>query len=470
MMRKSLLLATAWCLAAGAAVPSVAAQAPDTLRLTLDAALDVAVSSNPTYRQANNSLALNGIEMRTTWLDQILPQASLSLFSTGFTGNLQRTALDLFGNPTDNPDAAWNYFSSTNQDLTLSWSIRGQSLFQSHRRQSLTNEGRNIAEVRALTDLQVQIQRLYMDALEQRDLLRVEEELLAAREIDLDVAERLFSLAFRTRVDVLNAELAVEQQAFELRQQRTRHERALLSLRTQLGNEDIGPIALDDSALPLFDPSGLDADNLARSALAVNPELLQSGVAVRSSMLGVKEANNAWWPTIDMGIDLSRRSRLPKGQSLFDVSFDEDLESRFFMQFSIPMFNNYFQNKQSMERASVQLDNDMEAERGARLRIEETVRGALLELSNQWESLRLAERSVEIAVEALRLAREEYRIGTRSFEDLRSGFEQEASTRRQVITSRHSFVDALLSLEEAVGARVRGGAGLAPAPADQGAR
>jgi outer membrane protein TolC len=75
----------------------------------------------------------------------------------------------------------------------------------------------------------------------------------------------------------------------------------------------------------------------------------------------------------------------------------------------------------------------------------------------------LAERSQQIADEALRLARGEYRIGTRTFEELRSSFVSEADIRRQVITSRHSFVDALLSLEEAVGTRVRGG-GL-PAPA-----
>ena len=40
------------------------------------------------------------------------------------------------------------------------------------------------------------------------------------------------------------------------------------------------------------------------------------------------------------------------------------------------------------------------------------------------------------------------------FEDLRSAFDQEAGTRRQVISARHSFVDALLSLEEAVGTRI----------------
>ncbi|HSG49630.1 MAG TPA: TolC family protein, partial [Longimicrobiales bacterium] len=69
-------------------------------------------------------------------------------------------------------------------------------------------------------------------------------------------------------------------------------------------------------------------------------------------------------------------------------------------------------------------------------------------------SLRLAERSAEIAQEALRLAREEYRIGTRTFEDLRQAIDSEADTRRQLIKGRYAFVDALLSLEEAVGTRV----------------
>ena len=45
---------------------------------------------------------------------------------------------------------------------------------------------------------------------------------------------------------------------------------------------------------------------------------------------------------------------------------------------------------------------------------------------------------------------------TLTFEDLRQSIDAEAETRRQVIRSRYSFVDALLSLEEAVGAPVAG--------------
>ena len=437
--------------------PTLEAQTADTLRLTLSGALDIAEGSNPAYRQASNSALLNGIEMRTTWLADLLPRANLSLFNTGFSGNLQSVGVDNFGNPIANPQADWVYFSQTQQRLNLTWSFAGRSLFQAHERQSLTNEGRGLSEVRALTNLQVQVQRLYMDALEQRELMRAEEELVEARRIDLDVAERLFSLALRTRVDVLNAELAVEQQSLGLRQQQASYEQAVLALKTQLGTDEVAPLSLAAEVLPIFDPSGLDTEELVASALAVNPELSLSRLAVRSSNLGLQETRNSWWPNVGISFDLLRRTQLPRGQSLFDVSFDEDLESFFSINFSIPMFNNYFQNRQSMEQAAVQLDNDREAEREARLRIEETVRSALLEISNQYESLRLAERSLEIAQEALRLAREEYRIGTRTFEDLRTSFDSEATTRRQVITSRHSFVDALLSLEEAVGTRVRGG-------------
>jgi outer membrane protein TolC len=119
------------------------------------------------------------------------------------------------------------------------------------------------------------------------------------------------------------------------------------------------------------------------------------------------------------------------------------------------MFTNYFQNRQAIAQASVRLENDSEAERDARLRIQETVRGALLELENQWETLRVSERAGQIATRALELAREEYRLGTRAFEALRQSIDEEAGTRRQLIQARYAFVDALLDLEAAVGTEVR---------------
>ena len=135
------------------------------------------------------------------------------------------------------------------------------------------------------------------------------------------------------------------------------------------------------------------------------------------------------------------------------------MQSSFSVQVGLPFFNNFFQNQAGEAQARVQLQNQRETLKEARLQTEQEVRSQLIALRNQGETLRLAERSLVIAEEALRLEREEYRIGTRTFEQLQDAIEQEATSRRQVITSRYGFIDALVALEAAVGGSVRPGAG-----------
>lgn len=425
------------------------------LRLTLAEALGLASGSNPELRRAVNSAGLNAVEMRTTWLDQLLPRASLTLFSSRFDGNLQRQALDNFGNPIANPSAEWNYFSRTTHSLGLSWTFQGPSLVHDHRRQRLTNQNRDVVQLSALTDVQIEIQRLYLDALEQRELMEAERELIEARTIDLDVAERLFSLAGRTRVDVLNAELAIEQQTLAHRQQQTAYQRALLALRTAMGLIDERPIEIADEDIPIFNPVGFEPGDLVARAMRVNPDLQRSDLAIRTAELGLSEQKSAWWPQIQLGVNAYRQVFGSEGEALFDPSINEDLESTFFINFSLPILNGFFQQNRDEQRARVDLSNELENDREARLDLEATIRGTLLDLQNEWESYRLSERSNVIATEALRLAREEYRLGSRSFEELRTTIQDEANTRRQIITTRHTFVDALLALEAAVGGSVR---------------
>ncbi|MFQ5536864.1 MAG: TolC family protein [Gemmatimonadota bacterium] len=436
---------------------SVAAEnLPQEVRmLTLEEALALARESNPAYRQARNALSLNEAERKATLFDQVLPKPQLNLFQTQFTGNLTRVAVDNFGNPIERPTTEWNYFSQTNQSLDLTWRVQGASIFNALSRQKLDNRDRDLAEREALSATEIAVRRAYMNALKERSLLRAEEQLLEARSLDREVADRLFTLALRTRVDVLNAELAEDQQELAMRRQAAAYARAKLALRTAMGAEDLEKFELAEEALPVFDPSGLDADALVRTAMERNPRVRRAGVAADVAGVNLKSAKQAWWPTVFMNFSVARRAQDLQDRALFDVSFNEDLDQRFYLGLQIPMFNNYFQNRVAIRRSAVELDNAREAERQLRLEIRESVQGLLLELGHQYESLRLRERAGEIAAEALELAREEYRLGSRSFEDLRASFVQEADARREVIQARHAFVDALLSLEEAVGARVR---------------
>jgi outer membrane protein len=435
--------------------PALHAQDRPPSTLSLEDALRMAEGSNPAYRRATNDALLNGVEMRTTWVDQLLPTPTLQL-NTAYTGNLQRFGRDDFNNPVERANADWVYASTTSQYLNLAWDIAGPSIFQAHRRQSLVNAGRDLAQESALTGVQVEVHLLYMDALEQRELLESEEELLEARRVDQSVSERLFNLGVKTPVEVLRAEFEVEQQSLALQRQRAAYQTALIELRTAVGMDDDVPVELADEVLPIFDPSSLDAGALVDRASEVNPLLSVAGVRVATADVEAAQARGTWWPEISLGLDVYKRAQaFDGGGALFDPAFDQGLESNFFIRMSLPVFTNFFGLQQRREQATVALRNEIETRREAELDVERTVRVAVLTLQNEHESVRIVERSNQIAGEALRLARERYRLGTGTFEELRASAVAEADARRQLITARHAFVEALLRLEEAVGERVR---------------
>jgi outer membrane protein len=431
-----------------------AVTARDSLELRLDEALRIAEANNPGYRRSVNQLGLNGVSTRSAWAQDILPTPSLTLFNTGYTGNLTRRATDNFGNPIENPTADWSYFSNTQQSLLLTWEIQGASIFHAMDRVRVDNREREVAEARSWAETRSEVLRSYWDAVEQQALMEVETALLEARTVDLELARRLFDLAQRSRVDVLNAELAVEQQRLTLEEQRAALAQALLSLRTVLGDPDLPPLRLVDDGAPVFDPRGLDTEALVERARESAPRVREARVSLESARVGVREAGTSWWPELTARISVARRAQTQEGDALFDVSWDEDLDQQFSVGLSFPMFNDFFGNRLRQEQARVQASNQAESLRQTRLEVEEEVRGALLDLENQWERYRLARRSAEIAAEALELAREEYRLGTRTFEQLRESVEQEAETRRRLTQSRFQFLDALATLEATAGVPV----------------
>ncbi len=89
-----------------------------------------------------------------------------------------------------------------------------------------------------------------------------------------------------------------------------------------------------------------------------------------------------------------------------------------------------------------------------------------MDLQGRWETLAIARRALDIAQQALAMAREEYKLGTRTFEQLQQDIAQEATARRDVVNARYGFVGALVTLEEAVGGEVApadgGGGGASP--------
>jgi outer membrane protein TolC len=433
-----------------------AASAQD--RITLDEAMAIARRSNPTYQQAAVALDLNSVESRATWANQVLPTVDLNLLRTGFGGNRIRQSTDFFGNPVENPITDWVYNSSTSQGLTLNWTIRGTSIFDAAARQSRTNLDRSLGLRTAAWTLESEVRRRFYDALEQQALLEVEESIGEARRVDLESARRLFEIAQRSRVDVLNAELQVEQQELNTREQVSRYEQAVLALRTYMGDPDMADFELAAIDPPVFDPAGLEVGTLVALAMRENPTLMEAESSVAGARLGVREARQSWYPNLNLAFDYGRLAQTREAEAFLDFTPQSaEWQSSFSVFISLPVLNNFFGDRAEQARAQVEVDRQELALRDRRLQVEETVRTQLITLRNQFQSLSLAQRSLEIAGEAVALAREEYRLGTRTFEQLQEAVTQLADARRQVIQTRYTFVDALLTLEEAVGQRVAPG-------------
>ena len=439
------------------AVPAGApAQQPDTLALTLEQALEIARRNNPTYLRAVGRLELEGPETRAALVSGILPSVAVNLLSTSYTGNLTRRGFDNFGNPIANPDADYVYFSATDQMLRLSWTLRGPSPWYGLRQLRLDSEERQLGEGAAAEALRREVLRDFYDALEQEELLAAARDVACATRTDQEAAQRLFELALRSRLDVLNAELQSEQQRLAVRRQEGAVEQARLRLRTRLGQGDLPPLRPAPRDIPLFDPAELDEGELVERATARSPLVEAADLALRMADVAVRQSRTSYWPQLDASFNVGRSEQGNSTGSLFRLGgFGNELYSRFSLGLSLPLFNNFFGTRVAMARTEVERDGREDDLRAARLEAERMARSALVTLRDAWDGLRIAERSLAIAAEALELAREEYRLGTRDFEQLQTSVANEASQRRALIEARYGFVDALLDLEAAVGGPVR---------------
>jgi len=431
----------------------VAAQQPGD-PLTLDEALTIARVQNPSVRQATNQLSLNEPERWNFLFGELMPSVSLNAFSTGYNGNVQRRATDNFGNPIESPTADWVYFSNTRQDLTLSWQVSGPSIFNAMDRRENTLESRSAGVEAAQWTLRGQIHRQFFEAQEQTALLEVEEALLDGRQIDYESAEQRFELAGVSRVEVLNAEVQIQQQQIAIEQQRGAREQALLTLRQTLGGEEVPGIA--EESLPIFEPALLDAERLVGTALSNNPDLRSARANVSDARIQVRESRESWWPTLGVSYRLSRNAQDRETSALLDLGYDEiDIGQNFGVTLSFNAFDNFFGMREQQASSRVQLANREITLDQEQLQVEADVRSNLVALQNAWRTLQIADRSEEIAQQATALAREEYALGLLTFEELQETVEQEATARRQALTSRYAFVDALIALEESVGVPVR---------------
>ena len=426
--------------------------------LTLHEALERATQFNPQYRQALNRLELEGPQRRQAW-GAFLPSLNMS-YGTRQSFRQETTALDFFGNPIENPQAEIVSSSSADQGVSLSLPLlRGGARFHALGQARAQARVDRLSAERDLNTVLAEVQRQFLLAQRQKARLAVEEELLAARERDFDGAERRFELAAIGRSDLLGVSLALEQQRVTVRETQGQVEKGMLALRRAIGDPSLRLVDVEQTLPDPFDPTDLDLDGVVAEALALSPRVgaAEAGRSVRQSQLNSSRASR--WPTISLTSGFSRSS-FDRGRSaLFDLN-PGDFSGRVGLSVQIPIFTQ-FETSQQIAAADIELRNAGEGVRQAELELEEQVKSRYVDLETAWSNVRHRETVLEVATERLRIVQEEYRLATKSIEELRAAIREEAEAQRELVQQRFEFAVALVGLYEAAGI-VAGEAGLPP--------
>jgi outer membrane protein len=264
------------------------------------------------------------------------------------------------------------------------------------------------------------------------------------------MTRRMFDLAGATRVEVLAAELNLQRQEQRIQQVQAQFQQGLLSLRTAIGDPELQDFGLSDVLPETFDPAMLDEDELVDRARASNPLILQQTAQLEVTGSQVKAARGSRWPSLTVSFGFNQRTFAQEKDALFDMWPDQGRYGSTSFSLSIPVFSR-FQTSARIAEAQVAADNAQENLRKTRLQVEEEVRSRLIALRTAYQGYQIALRSREIAQERLGLAREQFRLGSRTFNELQRDIDDAASAEREVITQLFGFVEARTNLEETVG-------------------
>lgn len=425
---------------------------PEIRVLTLHEALAIATGSNPAYRQTLNTLSLAGAS-RQQVVGRFLPSVTLSA-GTGQQFARQAIGTDDFGRPIPNPDVRTTYTSNSIQQVSLGWTLfDGLQRFQELKEQEAQVGAWAGSANARLAQLTADVERTFFEAQLRRDLVAVEEETLDVRRRILDATERMFALASRSRADVLGARVEVQSQERTLESATGQYRQQLLVLRRLMGDPSLEDFDVAETPLDVFDPATLDAEELIGLAHEMNPEVRREESSLALNRATARRQRGTRWPTLDLNGSVGRTEWGQDQSALFELSPSTQSGGSLSLSLSWNIFDR-FSRQYEIASADVAHRNAAEALNETRLRVEDDIRRGLIDLQTAYVNLESALGAQELARERLRLAGESYLLAASDFLELQDAVQSASDQARAVVEARFQFVDARITLEQAIGGRL----------------
>ncbi len=484
---RSVLLLAALALPAGAQAPAS--------RLTLEGALDLARKHNPAYQQALTARTRTGAALRSAW-GAFIPSADANLGFGYRQGRQQFFGGVAFGATSDIVSSNWGGSLSAQYSMATVYEVRRAKAALDAADADIT-----AAEQRLRNDVSQQ----YLAALAAQARAVLQDTLVAAATVQLELAQARARVGSGTELDVKRAQVSLGQA--EAARLRERNSAAIERVRLfqQIGTDPQDGTELANVAAP--SQPAFQVAQLLDLAKGGSPRLNAARARETAAKAQVRQAQGSFTPTLSLnatvggftnrqkneagliaqaqsqaassragcfttdslrrGAGLSgigaqcsaiqftdaQRQAIIDGNNNFPFRFTSN-PYNLSAGFSIPLFSG-FSRLQRVQEAQAGQANARQDVRAAELQVTADVWSAWTSLQNAWAAVGIQTQNAATAREALQLASERYRVGTSAFVDLaqaRADYERAETDR---LTAIYDYHRAYAALENAVGRPLR---------------
>ncbi len=485
-------------LCSGASSALRAQQVPS--RLTLDEAIRIARLHNPAFQSVRNDSRVADWSVRSAYGD-LLPFANLSS-SLSWQGRGEQQFGSLTTSQLGFGDEPSYYFSS--YSAGLSYSLGAESLFRPKRERAARNATFALID-QAGVNLERDVTIRYLDVLRQQEgYLLAEQELERAR-FNLRLAEGQLEVGTATPRDVRQAEVSVGRAEVTLLQAEFAASNARIALLVMLGAQVPQEFTVV-SEFEVREPIWAE-EELVAMALEGNPGLNAERATETVAASDVRMAQSSYYPSLTVSAGLSGFTReassveslisqsrarsigqqqqcqllnevygrlvdpLPRQDCSGFVFTPEQAEAitaqnnafpfdftrqpaRASLTVSVPVFQG-FSRQLRVETARAAREDARHRLRGAELDLRAQIASSLAAVRTAYETELIEQRNQAVAAEQLRLATEQYRVGSASFLDLVEAETVMAQADRERVGAIYAYHDLLANLEALVGAGLR---------------
>lgn len=411
-----------------------APEVPDTL--DLPTAITYAIENNFSIQQARERIReQEGLIVEVRAL--ALPSATLNSYYNRFADEIDNTAGKINQN--------WDVAINIRQTLYSGGGVRAALDSQKSLREAVRRDLEGVINA-AILDVRTR----FYDVLLAREQIKVQDENVALLREQLQTAKNRFEAGAVSNFDVLRAEVELANALPEQIHARNSLRTAIDSLRLSLGyvNPSAGTIAKVPEFVGELDysPVSFELADTLETAHANRPELQRLAAVVEANKAGLKYARSGYLP------DLALVGGYEFRNSGFSARIPDSLDGwTVGLQSSWAIFDGQRTKGQVIQARSQLAQAELSYDEFG-LSVEVEVRRALSAFQEAGELVDAAEKVVEQAQEALRLANSRYGAGT--------------ATQLDVLTTQVSLIRAQLNKLQAVYnynvsvARVRQAAGI----------